>query len=104
MSRIIFDIESRVARVVQRRGQNAPGDLLSCTISLRSSRRGMSAAASASGGQLDHLEVSLGDAAIRAAPIARDVFPASSGSDALIWHATRFIVDEATNDTLPSGQ
>jgi hypothetical protein len=59
---------------------------------------------SVSGDQLNHVEVAFGDAAIRAAPIDRDVLPPSPGSDALIWQATRFIVDESANHTLPPGQ
>ncbi len=51
--------------------------------------------------QLDHLEVVLGHAAIRAGPGVGDVFPARTRLDALVRQPQGFVVDEAANDAHP---
>jgi hypothetical protein len=52
------------------------------------------------GSDLDHLEIGLGNAAVRAFPIVGDIAPAGAGRDAVFRHAYIFVIDETANDAL----
>src|SRR3989344_225543 len=49
----------------------------------------------------DHLEIQLADAAVWAQPVFRNVLPQGAWSDALIRPTEAFVVDQATDHTLP---
>jgi hypothetical protein len=49
---------------------------------------------------LDHFEIGLGNAAVRAFPIVRDIVPARAGRDAFFRHADIFVIDKTANNAL----
>src|SRR5690606_8724138 len=52
-------------------------------------------------GDLDHLEVALADAAVRAQPVLGHVFPAGAGGDAVVRPAFGLVIDQPAYDALP---
>lgn len=48
----------------------------------------------------DHFKISLGNPAIRACPVVRNIFPLGACNNTILWPASGFIVNPATNDTL----
>ena len=49
--------------------------------------------------ELDHLEIGLGHATVRASPCFRHIFPARAGLDAVIRPALGFAVEKSANHT-----
>jgi hypothetical protein len=47
-----------------------------------------------------HVEIGLGNAAVRAFPVVRDIAPAGAGRYAIFRHADILVIDETANDAL----
>jgi hypothetical protein len=50
--------------------------------------------------EFDHLEIGLGNAAVRAFPVVRDIVPAGACRYAFFRHADILVIDETANDAL----